>query len=88
MMQLFCQPFVAGHLRHALTVMADLADTLDDQLKCQLGAHRCFGETTEGSQPVARGDESGSDLPAELLTILQLDPDSNAAVTPEQAAKI
>ncbi|MEJ7627958.1 MAG: YbjN domain-containing protein [Nocardioidaceae bacterium] len=84
--QLFCQPFVSDHLRHALMVISEVADRLDDEMRPELGGRAFFGEHEPA--PASAPGADGPDLPAELLTILHLDGDGAQGVTPDLTAKI
>lgn len=84
--QLFCQPFVSEHLRHALMVISEVADRLDDEMRPELGGRAFFGDQDAGAAETSPGDEA--DLPAELRTIVHLDVGGSQSVTPELTAKI
>lgn len=84
--QLFCQPFVSEHLRHALMVISEVADRLDDEMRPELGGRAFFGEQDAGGVDAPTADDE-PDLPAELLTILHLDVDGQS-MTPELTARI
>jgi hypothetical protein len=49
-MSVFAHPFAPTHLRHALTVMSELADDVDESLQQQFGGRVFFGEHTKDGQ--------------------------------------
>ena len=74
-------------MRHAVKVMSDIADRLDDDLRMELGGQSFFGEPeVEPSELKSAAEQD--DLPAELLTIMHLDLDGKRAITLELTAKI
>jgi hypothetical protein len=80
-------PFAPLQLRGVLDYMSRVADGVDDGLVARLGGRRAFEEDATG-EPASEEDEEEGELPAELLTLLHLDPDGDSTVEPDLAASI
>lgn len=95
-MHLYCHPFVPEHLRHAVGVLTSVADRLDDELRLGLGGRRFFGdEEGDGTGGSPGADSSGDhtdlddgELPEALITMMQLNANTDGAVSAEEAADI
>lgn len=91
--QLPALPFVPAHLRDMLTLIAKVADDIDDDLVGRVGGRRAFQPEPEtgpelASAEVTRADTDDDELAPELMTILQLDALEEGSVDADLAASI
>lgn len=93
--QLPAVPFVAEHLRDMLGLLSQVADALDDELADRLEGRLPFADVDPPGAAVrlpartgSAPDGSGDELPAELLTVLQLDVGGQSSLSPEAVAHI
>ncbi len=78
-------PFAPQQLRGVLDYMSRVADGVDEDLVARVGGRRAFGDDPSDESD---GDDAGSDLPPELVTLLHLDAGSGSTVEPDLAASV